>query len=271
MFGSVKNVLKSFMIRNHVRISRASAGPRVERLLEDLRPMGTEHELIRIGGDGDGGYLVPNDLSGISACFSPGVSTVADFELDLVGRRIPCFMADYSVEGPPVAHPLFDFEKKFLGSTDDDVFMQLDGWIQRKASGLNDLILQMDIEGAEYEVLLGMEADALKKFRILVIEFHRLDALFDSLGFDLIKATFDRILANFDVVHIHPNNCLPLVSCDGIDIAPVMEFTFLRKDRIRKRETRNDFPHVLDRKCVRELPDIPLPKSWYRGRFIPPA
>ena len=43
-------------------------------------PVKTEHELIRIGGSKDGGYLVPNDLSGIQACFSPGVSDLADFK-----------------------------------------------------------------------------------------------------------------------------------------------------------------------------------------------
>jgi hypothetical protein len=261
--SSFNRVLKSFLLRNHVRLSRANGGPRLMRLLEDLRPVETEHELIRIGGDGDGGYLIPNDLRGIDACFSPGVSTVADFEVDLVERSIPCFMADYSVEGPPVTHPLFDFEKKFLGSTNDSVFTRLDSWMLRKGPEFNDLILQMDIEGAEYEVLLGIDVGFLRKFRILVVEFHSLEAVFDWMGFELIKATFDRLLMDFAVVHIHPNNCLPVVRCDGVEVPPVMEFTFLRKDRIAQRASRSDFPHRLDRKCVRDLPDVLLPRCWY--------
>ena len=36
--------------------------------------------LVRIGGEGDGGYLLPDDLKGIRKCFSPGVSTTAEFE-----------------------------------------------------------------------------------------------------------------------------------------------------------------------------------------------
>lgn len=263
MWTSTKRILKAFLLRNHVRVSRASASPRLLALIERLRPIATEYSLTRIGGSGDGGYLVPDDLSGVDACFSPGVSTVADFELDLVGRGIPCFMADHSVNGPPVTHPLFDFEKKFLGSTDDSVYTRLDSWMLRKGSGFNDLVLQMDIEGAEYEVLLGVDVGLLRKFRILVIEFHGLEGLFDTLGFELIKATFDRLLMDFVVVHIHPNNCLPVVRCDGVEVAPVMEFTFLRKDRIGNRTAREDFPHPLDRKCVRELPDFPLPRCWY--------
>ena len=133
----------------------------------------------------------------------------------------------------------------------------------RKCFGSADCILQMDIEGAEYETLLCLDPELLRKFRIIVIEFHCLDGLFDSLGFELIKSTFDRLLRDFVVVHIHPNNCLPVVRCDGVEVAPVMEFTFLRRDRISKRFRRTDFPHLLDRKCVQNRPDVVLPHGWY--------
>lgn len=80
-------------------------------LLSLLKPIKTNHELIRIGGDGDGGYLIPNDLVGIDSCFSPGVSSVADFENDLTKKGIKCFLADFSVDAPPIKNKLFDFEK----------------------------------------------------------------------------------------------------------------------------------------------------------------
>ncbi len=52
------------------------------KLLADvLRPFDVGHPLIRIGAFSDGGYLVPSDLQGIKACFSPGVSQQSSFEL----------------------------------------------------------------------------------------------------------------------------------------------------------------------------------------------
>ena len=45
----------------------------LKRFIEKFRPKLVGKELIRIGGKGDGAYLLPDDLSGISACFSPGV------------------------------------------------------------------------------------------------------------------------------------------------------------------------------------------------------
>jgi hypothetical protein len=52
-----------------------------------MRPVSTKYDLIRLGGPHDGGYLVPNGLVGIQACFSPGVSKVSNFELDLAQNK----------------------------------------------------------------------------------------------------------------------------------------------------------------------------------------
>ena len=81
------------------------------RFLAMVRPIAIRHPLIRIGGGADGGYLVPDDLEGIVACFSPGVAATATFEEELAARGIKCFLADYSVRRPPVKNPLFAFER----------------------------------------------------------------------------------------------------------------------------------------------------------------
>jgi hypothetical protein len=47
---------------------------RIINLIQSLAPQTTDKALIRLGPNKDGGYLVPNDLDGIEACFSPGVS-----------------------------------------------------------------------------------------------------------------------------------------------------------------------------------------------------
>ncbi len=49
-----------------------------------IRPVDTEHELIRVGSPADGGYLIPNDLEGVKWLFSPGVSDNWSFEAALL-------------------------------------------------------------------------------------------------------------------------------------------------------------------------------------------
>ena len=53
----------------------------LKELIKALRPVKTKFDLIRIGGANDGGYLIPDDLEGIAACFSPGVADTASFEV----------------------------------------------------------------------------------------------------------------------------------------------------------------------------------------------
>ena len=77
----------------------------LRRVVELLRPVDAGHRLVRIGGDGDGGYLLPEDLGGIAACFSPGVDRQATFENALARFGIGSHLADRSVAAPPPEPP----------------------------------------------------------------------------------------------------------------------------------------------------------------------
>jgi hypothetical protein len=228
-----------------------------------LNPVTTEHELIRVGSDGDGGYLIPNDLEGISACFSPGVADTADFESDIAKLGIPCFLADYSVSSSPIFNDLFDFEKKYLGVKNDNVYMRLEDWIKNKVVDGSEFILQMDIEGAEYRVILDTPLETLKKFRILVVEFHGIELMGSSTGFDMMYAVFEKISSLFDVVHIHPNNYTNPFQRGSILLPGVIEVTFLRSDRSSKKIPNHEFPHSLDVRNVAKKSDLVLPDIWH--------
>jgi len=230
-----------------------------------MHPVTTDKELTRIGGAGDGGYLVPDDLDGVAACFSPGVSLVATFEEAMVRRGIPCYLADASVSGAPFDHSLIHFDKKFLGVIDDDSTITLDSMVRAYARPSGDLILQMDIEGAEWPVLLNVSDSVLGRFRIIVLELHSLQRLIDSAGFDLMFPVLDRLLRQFNVVHLHPNNnsAWPLHVADLV-IPRELEMTLLRRDRGNRTGFAKQFPHPLDDKNIEQFPDFPLPAGWYR-------
>ncbi|MEY3880746.1 MAG: hypothetical protein RIQ94_1542 [Pseudomonadota bacterium] len=235
---------------------------RMDQFFNLVKPVTTNHELIRIGGESDGGYLIPNDLEGIEMCFSPGVSSTADFEFELANRGIKSYLADYSVDAPPFENRLFHFEKKYLGDINDSVYMTLESWVNRNAPDQNELILQMDIEGSEYPVICSTNSEILRKFRIIVIELHDLYRLCDKQGFETINLTFEKLLNDFDIVHIHPNNNCFKINYGRYEIPSLLEFTFLRKDRILNKQPATSFPHELDRQNV-VGDDFPLPVCWY--------
>jgi len=260
------NSIVASIHRSGIYIERVLPSASSANLAELIAPKMTDYELIRIGELADGGYLIPDDVEGIQAVFSPGVAETCSFEMFFADRGVPCFLVDLSVERPPMDHTNIFFQKKNLGLINDIHTVTLDTWIKSSANAnYTDLILQMDIEGAEYEVLFSTPIEVLCQFRILVIEFHRLDSIDTYFGNKMILGVFNRLLEFFTIVHIHPNNCSPIIKVGGTEMHPVAEFTFLRKDRISKSKFSTKFPHHLDVKNVKNNPDVILTHDWQQS------
>jgi Methyltransferase FkbM domain len=258
--------LRQLLEYNDHYLDQLSDSREVLKLIELLKPRSSAVELVRIGGDGDGGYLVPDDLADIDACFSPGVSTVATFDEMLAElHHIPCYLADYSVNAPPTNNPLFDFEKKFVGSVSNDKYIRLEDWItsKEKKNNWNDLILQMDIEGGEYDVLIDTPAAILKKFRIIVLEVHDLDFAFSRSVLPFYISIFTKLTKYHQVVHLHPNNNSECKIIDDVSIPKVLELTLIRKDRFILNNKKINLPHPLDMQNTSDKPGISLANVWW--------
>jgi len=244
-------------------LTKQTPSPHVRALIDALRPAMTQVPLVRIGPEGDGGYLVPDSLAGINACFSPGVSTESGFEMQCAERGMDVFLADGSVIAPPVNHPRFRFTPKHIGLVDNSQTITLDSWIS--STGIDegdDLLLQMDIEGFEYPALASLSMHRLQQFRFIVVEFHRLYLLWSRPSFELMDGVFRKILQTHACVHIHPNNVAASFSHDGITIPSVMEFTFARCNDTSLITLPGTYPHPLDQPNSSANPETVLPKCW---------
>ncbi len=232
---------------------RATDAESLKRLIAKIKPWDCGLDLIRVGGQADGGYIVPNDFEGLSACFSPGVSDSAFFEEDLENRfSIPSHLADFSVDGPPLGFHPKSFIKKFVGSRDTDQLITLQSWMKSCSTNRpsEEFVLQMDIEGAEYETLLAIPPESLNKFRILVLEIHGYDNWSDPAYFKIVESFFDKILQNFTVVHAHANNCSGTASISGVEFPSEFEISLIRNDRIKSQAGYAKLPSPLDRPNV---------------------
>ena len=232
----------------------------VRDTIKMMRPTPATLPLIRIGGGNDGGYLVPDAIDDISWLVSPGVADNVSFDLGMAERGMKVIMADASVDGPPVAHEAFSFQKKYLGSVDNDDFIRLD---TMAAPIDSDALLQMDIEGDEYIVLLDSSTDTLNKFRVMILELHHLTNLFSNRYNRIIRATIAKLLQTHRIVHIHPNNVGGFVARGDLEVPHVMEFTLLRKDYFDPSPQFSSYPHPLDEPCNGDLPEVVLPKVWW--------
>lgn len=236
-------------------------------VIKKLHPVDSGYALMRIGYPHDGGYLIPDALNGIKYCFSPGVSGETELEDQLVEKGMECFLLDGSVDSPKFKHPEhIHFEKMYLKKEDSANSWSLDTWKKKSiADYKGDLFLQMDIEGYEYEVLDSVSEELLSQFRIMVVEFHELQAIANGTWLNI----FDKICNQFHVVHLHPNN-FHLKSSNAIvgdlEIPRVMEMTFMRKDGISTSHPLPvaNFPHPLDIPNNPNYPALDLPECWYK-------
>ena len=222
---------------------------------EIIRPKPSPYPLIRIGGGNDGAYLVPDDLSGIKYCLSPGVNNFKDFEDELTTRYdIHCDMVDASSDAELLATPLTQgkqtFSKLWLDIDGSDQSISIAEWLRDKHG---DCLLQIDIEGAEYRNLLATSKQDLERFRIIVMELHEAPEAFDNREIfeNVTLPILQKLDSLFVCVHAHQNNRLESISSQSLsfDLPRLLELTFLRKDRIPPTASfgsRVSLPHPLD-------------------------
>ena len=267
--NKIKERIKFEAFKNHYWIEKTSSKYDLENFINRFKEKYISTELIRVGEEGDGGYLVPNILKNISYCYSPGVDFTASFEKELSEKyNIKSFMIDASVNQPPLSDSNFQFLPKYLGSLTNNKFITLSDWLY-ETTGSSELgkILQMDIEGGEYDVLIFEDSKTLASFSTIIIEFHFMENLFQKDFLRMVSSIFEKIYKYFSICHVHPNNGCGIAELDGIKVPRVMEITFIRNDYLEECSNNENIllPNTLDRKNQKNREDLIMPEIWWKN------
>jgi len=256
-----KTFIKNFFLHFNIYITKKYKNE-IYFFFKKIEIIDSGHELIRIGPNFDGGYLVPNILDQIEFCFSPGVGNCSSFENNLSNYNIKSFLADNTVD----YFGKHNFIKKNLNSFSDEKNITLEDWVNEKISSRsnNNLLLQMDIEGSEIECLYNTSINCLDRFKIIIIEFHHFHYILNHLGLKIYNDLFDKILKTHHIVHIHPNNVGPTLNICSNEITNGYEITFInKKDCKYVKKINYSLPHKYDYKNVSSLPDVKCAKIFY--------
>lgn len=235
---------------------------RMFEALNKLRVFGTEIEKVRAGDTGDGGYIIPDDCSGLEGVVSIGIGNNVSFDKYFSDRDIPVYQYDHTVEGPPIADDNFFFHKKAWGTINGENVATLSQIVRQHNLKTNNLLLKFDVEGAEWENLGIVNPELLKKFRIITCEFHFWN-LDDPILVDNIVRSIDVLTTHHSVVHIHPNNHGDVKVFAGIPLPTGMDVTFLRKDRASFIPVNAPIPSEIDFPNFSGRPDILLTPFWH--------
>ena len=261
----IKKIIKKILIFFNFYLTVKVNKNKIILFIKILRPWNVKKRLIRIGGSNDGGYIIPDDLKNIDYCFSPGVGNSTLFETELLKYKIKSFLTDHTIKYSNNLKK-FNFLKKQLNCLNDKKNITLEKWINDKLPRYKkkNLLLQMDIDGAEYEVLLSTTDQILKKFRILIIEFHNLDYIAHRGIYSIYLSLLKKLNKNFTICHLHQNNSGSFVKYDDILIPKILEITYIRNDLVKSKTKIKNLPHPLDAKNVLRKNDFNIPAYYYK-------
>jgi hypothetical protein len=246
-------------------LEKSTSREEIKNIIKKMKPIGAKKNLIRLGDDNDGGYIVPDDFVGLKYCFSAGVGKLIQFEKDCLQKyKIKSFLCDYNNINNPEIINHFDFTRKKITSFNNKKNLTLNSWINSKKKKSDEFILKIDIEGSEYEALLNIDEENLKKTRILIVEFHTLRDLKNRSFFRIFENVINKLQNFFYIMHLHPNNAGKNIKIHDYEIPDLLEVTFLRKDRIsRILKNNKSYPLSIDQKCLKNKKDIFLSPHWY--------
>jgi hypothetical protein len=221
------------------------------RLIRPSTPLGFSK--VRVGNDrGDGGYVMVDDWRDVVGAVSIGIGGDVSWDLAIAERGIDVHQFDHTVSRPPVDHPRFYFRPIGVGGdgSTDTPLRSLEH-IVREIAPRGELVLKMDVEGAEWAALATAPAGVMERFSQIVIEVH------GPLAGSVLDAVRNVLVARYlrrthRVVHVHANNYAPAESFDGIRVPNVLELSYFRRTRATFRPSRDALPSVED------LPNDPL-------------
>lgn len=226
-----------------------------------IRPVEINEELVRVGSPNDGGYLLPESATNQDVLLSPGVSWNSSFEYFFSERGAICYLFDASVEEPAIMHEGFHFYRKFWGVEDSGDTIDASSWISERLDAKKRNALQMDVEGAEFDIMNSLSDEILKMFNLIVIEVHGFQNLLDPEREDSAYCFFQKLTRNHRVVHFHPNNNISPTKFHGIDVIDCFELTLIRHDYPYFKGRDGDFSaHILDMPCVMDEREIKV--NW---------
>ncbi len=216
----------------------------------------------RIGGVGDGGYVLLDALvpEQVAMSFGVGPTVTFDFELAEQGHRILLF--DHTIESLPGEHPHFTWYREGVSgvSAPEEALFSLAEHMLKLPEDAQDPILKMDVEGAEWDTLGAVPPGLLARFAQITLEFHNLLDLADPAFNARVQKALHALDADFVPVHVHGNNFGALGFVGGFPGVETLEVTYARCDLFRTAPSKTFYPTPHDTPNFDERADFPL---WF--------
>ncbi len=214
------------------------------QLLDELRPVDiVAAEKQRFGPENDGGYVM---IAGqdYEALYSYGIGQDMGFESHFVKENpIPAYLYDHTISGLPEENfpvrlftgnkprpsSLITWKPEGIGPRRTANLNSLEGHVAENGDAEKEnLVLKMDVEGAEWLSLLETPDDVLSRFKQVVIELHWFGMETGDAYENQVKV-LQKLNKMFHLVHVHGNNRSNRRVVGNYMVQHVLEVTYVRK------------------------------------------
>ena len=201
-------------------------------------------ELRRIGNQNDGGYVMMIPPSTNKVAYSLGISGDVSWDSEIVNMGYEVFQYDHTIKRLPVSNKHFHWHKIGIGGRIEGSFITIEEMLRQNGHLENrEMLLKMDIEGAEWDALYNTDVSILNKFDQILIELHD---LMNICNRDVKIECLRKLTSGHRVVHIHGNNYDYVQWCNDLILPNTIEVTFLRNDIANFELYRGFLPTALD-------------------------
>lgn len=219
-------------------------------------------ELMRIGRNHDGGYIMLNDFSKDMHAYSFGIDEDVSWDEQIASLGPKVFMFDHTIPCLPFNVEGGEFYRIGISGVDDEEENTLSMLtILEKRGDLNNknLILKMDVEGAEWDFILETPSEIIENFVQITLEFH---SLFEWNKQEKILTALTKLNRTHQVIWVHGNNAGDVYAANGLVLPELIEATFAsrKKYKFYSYDTYN-IPSCLD------MPNLPNRQEIKMGDF----
>ncbi|CAO4144770.1 hypothetical protein LPLAFNJD_LOCUS1775 [Methylorubrum aminovorans] len=222
-----------------------------------LTPYEIDVPKVRIGPQRDGAYILAGIMKPCQPVVSFGIGTVYTFDEEVAQRGHDVYMFDHTIGMLNLSNKKMHFYPHGVGPNDipEQNIFSIKTYLDRHAPQAQDIILKMDVEGAEWDVLEHIDDDTLQRFSQVTMEVHDLDRLDNDYFRRRFVKVMRKLNENFTIFHVHGNNYVDLKIISGFPICPVLELSFVRTSLVHRTASRTYYPSSLDLPNLEIKPD----------------
>ena len=222
-------------------------------------------DFIRVGADGDGGYIMKNIFRNPIA-YSFGICDDVSWDAAMADKGFQVFQYDHTIQDLPYHRDEFHYFKLGVAddATDTEELKTLTTLIhQNDHDKEQHMILKMDVEGAEWGVLEHTDRHTLEQFDQIVLEFHE---MMDFASMPRYIDCLKRLQETHALVHLHGNNFGHVLFINQKPLPGTMEALFIKKDLVKESVEVLHLPLLVDMPNDLSLTEIVL-GNWNETNY----